>query len=97
MGDDGRSFKQGKPWPTHLSPPTHPFSSLLTLLAPPAAPPRHAATQKYITLIDNPPDIQDGHPFPPAYRAPLARLWSDPGVQLACSRGHEYALPENLP
>ncbi|KAJ9092471.1 hypothetical protein QFC20_007358 [Naganishia adeliensis] len=55
------------------------------------------SNRRYITLVDNAPDIKDGQTFPLEYREPLERLWRDRGVQLACSRGNEYALPENLP
>lgn len=54
-------------------------------------------SQKFIALVDNAPEIQDGQVFPFEYREPLERLWRDRGVQHACQRGNEYALPENLP
>ncbi|GHJ90044.1 hypothetical protein NliqN6_6446 [Naganishia liquefaciens] len=55
------------------------------------------SNRKFIALVDNPPDIQEGQVFPAEYREPLERLWKDRGVQHACARGNEYALPENLP
>jgi guanine nucleotide-binding protein subunit alpha len=55
------------------------------------------ALQKFIALVDDAPEIQDGQVFPFEYREPLERLWRDRGVQHACQRGNEYALPENLP
>lgn len=55
------------------------------------------AIQKYIALVDNPPDIKDGETFPMQYREPLESLWKDRGVQEAFARGNESALPENLP
>jgi hypothetical protein len=58
---------------------------------------RHLLRQKYIALVDNPPDIKDGETFPMQYREPLESLWKDRGVQEAFARGNESALPENLP
>lgn len=46
--------------------------------------------------MEQPPDIPDGDPFPPQYRAPLKALWKDKGIQKALLRGNEVALPENL-
>ena len=56
-----------------------------------------AYLQKYIALVDDPPDIKDGETFPMQYREPLESLWKDQGVQEAFARGNESALPENLP
>jgi hypothetical protein len=54
-------------------------------------------SQKFIALVDDAPEIRQGQSFPLEYREPLELLWRDPGVQLAYSRGNEYALPESLP
>jgi guanine nucleotide-binding protein subunit alpha len=54
-------------------------------------------SQKFIALVDDAPEIRQDQSFPLEYREPLELLWRDPGVQLAYSRGNEYALPESLP
>lgn len=52
--------------------------------------------RKYITLIDNAPDINSGQSFPLDYKEAISALWKDEMVQLCWSRGNENALPENL-
>jgi len=50
----------------------------------------------YIDVIENALDLRDGESFPTRYYTPLKDLWADPNVQMACERGNEAALPENL-
>ncbi|KAI8983317.1 heterotrimeric G protein alpha subunit 4 [Trametes punicea] len=52
--------------------------------------------QHLVQMIQDASDIKDGEPFPIEYRDVLKRLWEDPNVQAAYSRGNEAALPENL-
>ena len=49
---------------------------------------------EHAKLLDNPPDIKDGQPFPIDYYVPLKTLWKDETVQKALSRGNEAALPD---
>ncbi|KAI0761646.1 heterotrimeric G protein alpha subunit 4 [Trametes elegans] len=49
-----------------------------------------------VQIVQDASDIKDGEPFPIEYRDILRRLWEDPNVQAAYSRGNEAALPENL-
>ncbi|KAH9891159.1 heterotrimeric G protein alpha subunit 4 [Cubamyces lactineus] len=49
-----------------------------------------------VQMIQDASDIKDGEPFPIEFRDALRRLWEDPNVQMAYSRGNEAALPENL-
>lgn len=52
--------------------------------------------RKYITQIDNAPDLNSGQAFPAEYKEAIQALWADEMVQLCWSRGNENALPENL-
>ncbi|OJT08510.1 Guanine nucleotide-binding protein alpha-2 subunit [Trametes pubescens] len=49
-----------------------------------------------VQMIQDASDIKDGEPFPLEFRDVLRRLWEDPNIQTAYSRGNEAALPENL-
>ncbi|KAJ7362800.1 heterotrimeric G-protein alpha subunit, GPA2-like protein [Mycena albidolilacea] len=49
-----------------------------------------------VTLIEHAEDLRDGEPFPMRFYGPLARLWAEPVVRTAWSRGNEAAVPENL-
>lgn len=50
--------------------------------------------EEYAALVDEPPDVKDGQPFPMEYHEPLKKLWLDPIVQKGWSRGNEAALPD---
>ncbi len=50
--------------------------------------------QHLVWLLDDIPDLQPGEPFPEECRHVFERLWGDPSVQAAYSRGNEAALPE---
>ncbi|GAB7340427.1 hypothetical protein MBLNU457_6859t1 [Dothideomycetes sp. NU457] len=52
--------------------------------------------QKYIDFISNDLEIGVDEPMPLTYKSAFSKLWSDAGVQDAISRGHEYALHDNL-
>jgi guanine nucleotide-binding protein subunit alpha len=54
----------------------------------------HAAAEKDAALIEDAPDVKDGQPFPPEFKDALARLWAERNVQVAVTRGNEFALPE---
>ncbi len=47
-----------------------------------------------VQMIQDASDIKDGEPFPVEFRDVLRRLWEDPNIQMAYSRGNEAALPE---
>ncbi|KAF7293210.1 Heterotrimeric G-protein alpha subunit 4 [Mycena chlorophos] len=49
-----------------------------------------------VALIEDAEDARDGVAFPIEYLGPLQRLWEEPVIQAAWSRGNEAALPENL-
>lgn len=52
--------------------------------------------RRYISLIDNPPNVERGEVFPAEYLEALRALWDDPQVQSCWSSGYERSLPENL-
>ena len=45
-------------------------------------------------LLEDPPDVKDGAPFPQDYYQPLKALWQDDTIQRAWRRGNEVALPD---
>lgn len=52
--------------------------------------------QRFDELILADRELARGEPFPPEYYDAFTALWSDEGVQLAVSRGNEFALHDNL-
>lgn len=50
--------------------------------------------EEYAQLLDDPPDVKDGAPFPTNYFEPLKLLWNDETIQKAWRRGNEVALPD---
>jgi guanine nucleotide-binding protein subunit alpha, other len=50
--------------------------------------------EEYARLLEDPPDVKDGAPFPRDYYQPLKFLWADETVQKAWKRGNEAALPD---
>ncbi|KAL5535027.1 hypothetical protein ACEPAF_3118 [Sanghuangporus sanghuang] len=53
--------------------------------------------EPYAQMLEEPPDVKDGQPFPSDYYEPLKALWENSVVQKAWGRGNEAALPDNLP
>lgn len=51
---------------------------------------------KYMELICSDPEIGQEDPMPLNCMQAFKNLWEDDGVQLAISKGHEYALHDNL-
>ena len=50
--------------------------------------------EPYAQMLEEPPDVKDGQPFPSDYYEPLKLLWESPVVRKAWSRGNEAALPD---
>ena len=50
--------------------------------------------EDYAQLLEEPPDVKDGVPFPTNYFQPLKLLWNDETIQKAWRRGNEVALPD---
>ncbi|KAF7300818.1 Heterotrimeric G-protein alpha subunit 4 [Mycena kentingensis (nom. inval.)] len=55
------------------------------------------AMERDLKLIENAPDLRDGEAFPLKYLGAVLRLWEEPVIREAWSRGNEAALPDNLP
>jgi hypothetical protein len=47
-----------------------------------------------IALFDDPPDLNDGEPYPHVYEAALSALWKEPAVCVAIERGNDIELVE---
>ncbi len=45
-------------------------------------------------MFDQFHDLRDGEPYPPNQLEALTRLWDDPAIHVAYTRGSEAALPE---
>ena len=50
--------------------------------------------EEHSRLLEDPPDVKDGAPFPTDYYEPLKLLWNDETIQKAWRRGNEAALPD---
>ncbi len=51
-------------------------------------------TAEYVPMIEDAVDLRDSQAFPMEFLGPLRKLWEDPNVQKAWSRGNEAALPD---